>query len=160
MIETVLYIVLLVFVMGVIVQTLVAMTGVYRNIKLTHELESSGTIAMESMLREIRNASHVAVSGSILSSSLGQLSISGTDQSGISYVITFDVSAGTIRISKDGSEPVALTSLSGTVTYLAFTHLINPNSEAVRIELQMSGTAGAAAKTERFYGFTVLRGSY
>ncbi|MEK7116925.1 MAG: hypothetical protein AAB837_02060 [Patescibacteria group bacterium] len=160
LIETIIYIVLLVFVMSLIVQTLVATSGVYRNIKLTRELESSGTIAMESMLREIRNASSVVVSESELLKNPGVLTVFGIDEDSNSYSITFDVSSSTIRISKNGSIPTALTSSSGVVSYLMFTQVATSTSEGVRIELEMSGVLGLASSSERFYGFSVLRGSY
>ncbi len=152
LIETIIYMVLLTLVMGVIVQMLVAMGGVYRNIKLTREIESSGTIAMESMLREIRNASNVVTSGSTLEESPGKLIIAGTDESFNPYNMTFDTAGGAIRVSKDGDAPAALTSSSVAVNYLLFNRVSTSTSEGVRIELEISG--------KRFYGFTVLRGSY
>ena len=79
LIETVLYITLLLLIMSVIVQTFISMGGVYKNIKLTRELESSGAIVMESMLREIRNAKSVVVGNSVLGTSPGILEISGVD---------------------------------------------------------------------------------
>jgi len=160
LVEMIIYIVLLTLVLGIIVQMLIAIGGVYRNIKLTRELESSGTIAMESMLREARNASSVVVGQSILGSSPGVLVIFGTDEISNPYEIRFDTSSGILRISKDGETPAALTSSSSLVSYLLFTHVTNVNSEGVRIELEMTGTAGPISKSEKFYGFTVLRGSY
>jgi len=158
--ETILYMMILTFIMGVIVQMLVAIGGMYRGLKVTRELESSGTIVMERMLREVRNASNVVLNESTFGTSPGTLTISGTDESGNLYKITFSVSSGIARISKDGGQPVALTSSSGAVSYLLFTRVTSPNSEGVRIELEISGTSGTISKSERFYGFAVLRGSY
>ncbi len=160
LIEMILYVVLLTFVMAVIVQMLVSISGVYRNIKITRELESSGTIAMEQMLREIRNASSVEVTDSVLGIHPGTIAVWGIDENHISYEMIFDTASGVLQVSKDGGAPVALTSSPVSATYLLFTHLTSPNSEGVRIELEMSGTAGATVKSERFYGFAVLRGSY
>jgi Tfp pilus assembly protein PilW len=161
LVETIIYVVLMTLVMGVIVQMLIAIGGIYRGIKLESELENSGTIAMETMLREIRNASNVSVSESVLGVSPGTLTISGIDENSNPYKVAFNTSAGgAIMVSKNGAAPVALTSSSGAVSYLLFTRITNANSEGVRIELEMSGSSGTASKSERFYGFTVLRGSY
>lgn len=160
LIETVLYITLLLLIMSVIVQTFISMGGVYKNIKLTRELESSGAIVMESMLREIRNAKSVVVGNSVLGTSPGILEISGVDESLNIYNVVFDGSSGSILVSKDGVTPVALTSSSVSISNLIFTYISNANSEGVRIELEVSGTIGALSKSKKFYGFAVLRGSY
>ena len=152
--------VLLTLVTGVIVQMLIAVGGVYKNIKLTREIESSGTIAMESMLREIRNSSSVVTGESVLGTNPGTIVVSGTDESLNPYKIAFSVSLGTLQISKNSETPVAVTSSGGAVSHLLFTHITNANSEGVRIELEVSGTVGTVSKSEKFYGFTVLRGSY
>src|SRR3989338_717743 len=159
LIETVLYITLLILIMGVVVQTLVSMGGVYKNIKLTRELESSGAIAMESMLRDIRNAKSVVVGSSVLGTSPGVLKLSGIDEFLNAYDVIYDGTSGSILISKNSATPTALTS-SVEVSNLIFTYVSNANSEGVRIELEVSGTIGAVSKSKHFYGFAVLRGSY
>jgi len=160
LVETILYMVVLIFVMGVIVQMLVTIGGIYRGIKITRELESSGTIVMERMLREIRNASSVIANESTIGTSLGILTVSGIGEDSNPYKISFNVSDGAIQISENGGPPTALTSSSGMTSYLLFKRITNDNSEGVKIELEMSDTSGSALRSERFYGFAVLRGSY
>lgn len=158
--ETILYMVILTFVMGVIVQMLISIGGMYREIKITRELESSGTIAMERMLREIRNASSVVVEESTLGTNPGRLTIAGISEDLNPYKVTFNVSSGIINVAKDSELPVAITSSSGSVSYLLFTRLATSTSQAVRIEMELSGTSGSTLKSERFYGFAIFRGSY
>lgn len=160
LVEMILYVVLLTLFMVVVVQMLIGVSGVYRNIKLTRELESSGTIAMEQMLREIRNASSVVSGESTLGTSPGAIVVSGTDESQNPYKASFSVASGVLQISKNGETPAAVTSSGSTLSYLLFTHVATSTSEGVRIEMEVSGTAGSVSKSERFYGFTVLRGSY
>jgi Tfp pilus assembly protein PilW len=160
LVEMVIYLGLLVLVVGIIIEMLIASSGVYRNLKLSRDLESSGTIAMESVLREIRNASGVRTGDSILGSSPGALYLSGTDEDSNPYDIAFTVDSGALKISKNGETPVSLTSFPVSVNYLLFTRLTSVNSEAVRVELELSGSAGGISKSEHFYGFAVLRGSY
>ena len=100
LIEAVLYITLLILIMSVIVQVLVSMGGVYKNIKLTRELESSGAIVMENMLREIRNASSVVVGSSVLGTNPGILKVSGIDEA--LNIYPFDHICGSQLEFKDG----------------------------------------------------------
>ncbi|MEK7635441.1 MAG: hypothetical protein AAB446_03365 [Patescibacteria group bacterium] len=160
LVEMILYVVLLVFVMTVIVQMLISIGGVYRNIKITRELESSGTIAMEQMLREIRSASSVKISGSTFGTSPGSITLSGFDESQNPYEVVFSVDSGVLKISKNGSSPVSLTSFPASVSSLIFTHVITSTYEGVQIKLEVFGTAGSVSKTAGFQSFTVLRGAY
>ena len=160
LVEMILYVVLLVIVMSVIVQSLVAVGRVYRSIMLTRELESSGTIAMEQMLREIRNASSLVLGESVIGTSPGAIAVSGVDESLNPYETKFDLVSGVLQISKNSETPASITSSPVSVSYLLFTRVATSTSEGVRIELEVSGTAGSISKSERFYGFTVLRGSY
>ena len=160
LVETILYVVLLVFVMSVIVQMLVSIGGVYRNIKITRELESSGTIAMEQMLREIRGASSVKISDSTFGTSPGNITLSGFDESQNPYEIAFSVVSGVLKVSKNGASPVALTSFPASVSSLLFTHVATSTYEGVQVKLEVFGTAGSISKTAQFQGFTTLRGTY
>lgn len=160
LIETILYIILLMIVTSVIVEMLIAIGGVYKNIKVTRELESSGTIVMESMLREIRNAAKVEIGSSILDTSPGVITLSGIDKDLNPYTVSFRVSSGAVVISRNGGPASALTSSSGQINWLVFTRVSSANSEGVRIELKLVGSTGKGTRSESFYGFTTLRGSY
>jgi hypothetical protein len=160
LIEALFYVVVLTIASAVIVQMLLSMTATYKKIKVSRELESVGAITMEAMLREIRNGSAVVVGQSTFDVSPGTLTISGTDDGGIMYSVKFDVSNGSLRIAKNGGTPEELTSTIGKVESLVFKYLTNSNTEGVRIELVLKGTFGTVVKTEKFYGFAVLRGSY
>lgn len=158
LIETILYMILLFIVTGVIVQVIISIGGVYKRIKATREIESSGAVVMERVLREVRNASSVVASGSTFGSNPGAVTVSGIDEDLNNYNIAFTIDSGDILVSRDGSSPVALNSSSVDITYLLFTRVTSTNSEGVRIELEIADSLGS--KSERFYGFAVLRGSY
>ncbi len=160
LVETIVYVVLLTIVTSVIIQMLISISGVYRGIKLTRELESSGSVAMETILREVRNASSVVEAESTFGVSPGTLTVSFIDEAMVTHKVVFAVSAGAITTSTDGSASVAISSGTASTSELLFTHFTSPNSEAVRVELQMSGFAGSATKSQKFYGFAVLRGTY
>lgn len=160
LIEALFYVVVLTIASAVIVQMLLSMTATYKKIKVSRELESVGAIAMEAMLREVRNGTATVLGQSIFGASPGKLTVSGTDNGGNIYSTTFDVSNGALRISKNGGTPEELTSSIGKVERLIFKYLTNSNTEGIKIELTLRGTFGTVTKTENFYGFAVLRGSY
>ena len=152
LIETILYVFILTLLMGVIVQLFIAIGGAYKNIKAARETEIAGTIAIDRVLREIRNASSVVVAQSSLGTNPGALTISGIDESLNDYTVSFAVSSGVLTASRDGGAAEALTPAGATVNFLVFNKLTNPNSEGVRVELEISN--------KKFYGFAALRGSY
>jgi hypothetical protein len=102
----------------------------------------------------------VVVPESVFGLNPGVLTITGIDENLLPYEITFDVFSGAIRVSKDGTTPLPLSSAVATTSLLLFTYLTNDHSLGVRVELQMSGGSGTVYKNEKFYGFAVLRGSY
>lgn len=146
------YLFILVLLMTIIVQLFVAINGAYKNIKAAREMEIAGTIALDRILRETRNASSVVLADSSLGTSPGALTVSGIDEDLNDYTASFTVSSGVLMLSKDGGAPEAITPESVGVDYLSFTRVLNPNSEGIRVELEIS--------SKRFYGFTALRGSY
>ena len=160
LIEAVLYVFLLMLIMTVIVGSLMAIGKAYRKVKAARELESTGAIIMESILREVKNASLVDLANSTLGVNPGALSLLGTDESGTPYAVSFETSSGILQISRDEDVAEPLNTSAGTVSYILFNHLNNTNSEAVRIELELRSLLSSPPKTERFYGFAVLRGSY
>lgn len=160
LIEVVFYLAVLTLFMGAVVKAFLAMGEVYKNIKAERELEISGTIAMENMLREIRGASSVALAQSFLGASPGSLALAGADENLNPYSVYFSADSGTIFVSKNGGAAVPLVPSDVQAARLVFYRAVNANSEGVRIELEMSSTASGTLKSEKFYGFAVLRGSY
>lgn len=160
LVEAVLYLTLLIFVLGVVINMLMTINGSYREIRLNREIEISGTITMESLLREIRNASSIDTGNSQFDINPSKITLVGIDEYSNSYTKTYDVLDGVFRVSKNGGAPETLTSSLGSINSFVLKRLATSTSEAVRIELEIIGTLGSLSKTEKFYGFAVLRGSY
>lgn len=158
--ETLIYMVILVVVIFMIFKSVTSMIVIHRKVILSEALESSSSLSMERILREIRNASSVDIVGSSFGVSPGVLKLSGIDPDGAAYTITFDMVGGVMRIAKNAGTPSALTSGAITVNSLIFRHLSNSNSEAVRVEVSFVGNTGSDTKTLDLSGFAVLRGSY
>lgn len=160
LVEAILYLTLFIVVLGVVINMLLAINSSYKEIRLNREIEISGTVTMESLLREIRNASSIDVSNSQFGVNPSKITLMGVDESSNAYTKTYDVLDGAFRVSKDGGTPEILTSSLGSVSSLVLKRLTTSASEAIKIELEITGTLGSLSKTEKFYGFAVLRGSY
>jgi type II secretory pathway pseudopilin PulG len=159
-VETVIYTAILTIVLTLIVQVMFSIVRTHRVVRLKQSIESSATLSMERMLREIRNATSVDVGGSTFGSSPGRLTLDGTDANGLPYTITFDLSGGTIRISSNGSAPGNLSLPGVTADSLIFRNMNNSISSGVKVELSLSGSTGAESRTLDLFGFAVLRNSY
>jgi hypothetical protein len=155
-VEALVYSAILLIVLVFIVQTVISITQTHRQIKLAQSLETSGSLAMERILREVRNSSEIDTAGSVLGSSPGTLRLSGIDDSG-AYTLTFDLNGGKVRIARNGGAPGDLSLSEVRVDTLIFRRLSNTNSEAVKIEMYLSGGTGSTTKTLDLYGTAVVR---
>lgn len=158
--ETLIYTAILTAVIFMIFKSVTSTIVIHRSVKLSQTLESSGIVSMERILREIRNANSIDIAGSSFGVSPGSLKLRGTDEDGIDYTVTFDVSLGVIRITKDTGTPDSLTSSAISINSLVFRRVSNSNSEAVRVEASFVGGSASTTKDLDLYGFAVLRGSY
>jgi len=158
--ETLIYTAILGLVVFTIFKSLSSTITTHRAIKLSQTLESSAAVSMERILREIRNADSIDMGVSSFNSSPGILKLSGIDENDVDYTITFDLSGGVMRVTKDSGTPAAITSSAITISSLIFRSVSTSNSEAVRVEISFTGSAGGVTRDLDLFGFAVLRGSY
>jgi len=160
LLETLIYITIFSAIIFVIFKSVTTTLTIHKSIKLSQILESSGTISLERILREIRNASAIDMIGSSFGSTPGVLKLSGVDNNGVSYTTVFDLSGGILRITKDSGTPNPLTAQNIQITSLIFRNVSNTNSSAVKVEISFSGGVSPNNKILDLFGFAVLRGSY
>ena len=159
LVETLLYVSILVIVVVIVIQIIFGVLRIHRRIAVSQALESSGAIAMDRMIREIRLATVIDDGASSLSVNPGVLSLTGIEDNE-PYTVAFNVLNGVVRITKDGGTPGNLTSSKVQVTDLLFQKVDTTNSEGVRITLSLQARNGTEQKTITLYGFAVVRGSY
>ena len=160
LVEMILYIFILSIILGIIAQMFVSLGGIYRNIRMNRELESSGYSIVNNLMREIKGASSVVINESIFATSTGKITLSGFDENDIAYSIIFNKIENTVKISKNNEAFVSITPNSVSVDSLIFNYLSGTNSDAVKFELSISAVSKNITKSKKFYGFGVLRGSY
>lgn len=159
LVETLLYISILVIVVTVVVQVLFMILRLHSKISANRLLESSMGESMERIVREIRLASSVNEGASALNINPGTLSLDGVS-GGVSYNVTFGEAGDRIYISKDGGAPGNLTSDKVTITNITFQKVTNSQSEGVRVTIEAEAQTPNGVETAQLYGFAVLRGSY
>ncbi len=136
------------------------MMRVYANFRSARTLTHSATVGLDRILREIKQASSVDTANSTFNASPGRLKLNTTDSSGNPTTIDFYV-RGNVIVAQNGSGVVATTTDEALqITNLIFRNHPTTNSEAVSIELTLTDSRPATARSAKFYGTGVLRGSY
>ncbi|HJN62668.1 MAG TPA: type II secretion system protein [Candidatus Paceibacterota bacterium] len=160
LIEMIVYVAILSIVFVLIINTLLIITRSYKSIKLTNDINNSASISLERIIREVRAAESVNTSSSILGSNPGKLVLNTTNNLGAPLVLDFYVENNSLKLNKNAVLSGVLTKDNVEVTGLIFRHITSSSSQAVKIELTLTGTERNTTKIDSFYSTAVLRGSY
>jgi len=160
LIEMIVYVAILSAVFILVVNTILIVSRSYSAIKVTSDINSSASISLERLIREIRLASGVDTIQSNLGTHPGRLFLNTVDSLGAPMTLDFYIENNLLKLKKNGVLSGTLVRDNIQVTNLIFRHIELGVSEAVKIEMRIQGTEGKSTKTEDFYGTAVLRGSY
>lgn len=160
LIEMIIYATVLGFMVSVSINSTFAMLRAFGNIRVSHDVNNSALVSLERMVSEIRIATGIDGAQSTFSANPGVLFLDTLDSGGSPATIEFYVEGGSLKVKQDGVAQGVLTSQNVVIDNLVFYSASNSNSEAVKIELQLTGTRGNISKTRKFYGTAVLRGTY
>jgi len=160
LLEMVLYIGIIALISVLAMQSLFVMIRAFTNIRVMQDLNKNATTAIERMAFEIRSAYDVDLGNSTLDSSPGVLELLTTDSGGSNTTAGFSIVSDVLRVSEAGVDAGALTAPNIVVDSLIFNSIITTNSEAVKIQIQLSATRGNTTETKTFYDTIILRGSY
>lgn len=159
LIEMIFYVVLFTLLFGVIVQALLTISGTHREIAAIKNINNSASLAMERMVRDIRDADHVITSESSLATSSGVLTLALTSNN--SETRTFEYNNNQVQLSKNGISQGSLTGSQVTVNDLIFHHITSGTSTAaVRITLDVEVQEQDVTKQRTFYDTAILRNAY
>jgi len=158
--EMIIYVTIVSVIFVLVVNTLLILSRSYKSIKLTNDVNNSATISLERIIREIRFSNSVNTGSSILDTNPGKLVLNTTDVSGSPQTLNFYIEDGILKLDKDTTFFGNLTRDNVEVTNLIFRHINASTSEAIKVEMELTGTEGNATKVESFYTSAVLRGSY
>jgi hypothetical protein len=159
-VETVVYVSILALVSLVLVNSLYSLGRSYQSMRRVESIETTAQVALEKMVRNIRNASSVNIASSQLGLVNGSLTINSVDDTGAVTPIRFFLQNGRVRIEENGIDRGPLSPLDANVTELVFHRITTAQSEAVKIEMKVESSRGSEVQTKKFYSTAVLRGSY
>lgn len=159
--EIVVYTAIMSVVFGLLIGSFAALMNSFAKARLLGKINSSAETAMERMTREIKSAYDIDSSLSVLNSHPGSLMLNVFDDMDNAAVTEFYLEDGKIMISKYGSIGVFLMSSDISVNTLIFRPIYaSSTSKAVKIELEIQGSAGNYQRNEKFYNTVILRGTY
>lgn len=165
LVEMVIYLAIMIVITIALVRSLVIVFNSNRTSFADSNLRNSAYSAMENMVREIRGSQSIDTVNSVLyPSQTGALQLNQVDASGNPYIVRFFTSSSLALNMSEGSTTASLVgpiTLNGTkVMNLIFTPINTGNSQAVRIQMNLSATANGITKTDWFYDTVILRDSY
>jgi type II secretory pathway pseudopilin PulG len=157
LVEMIIYISVLSIISILSINTILSFTRSYRDLGALRIVEHSGTDAMERMTRDIRSASSIDMANSSFGTNPGILSII-TTVDGVSTVKKFYVQDNIIKVDVGGTYFGPLTLSNASVTSLTFRQLNSGISDAVKIDMTISGTVGEITKTNTYHSTIILKG--
>lgn len=152
-----------VFLAVTVIYTLFFLLGdimrIFANFRVERSLTYSANLAMDRLLREIRQADSVDLTGSAFNTHPGRLKLNRPAQGGNPSTVEFYLDKETLMIKEDNGIAASTTASSVKTSNLVFRQINTPHSQAVKVEMTLE-TQGNTPRQHKFYGTAVLRGSY
>lgn len=153
LVETLLYVALLVILLVVIVNVLLIVMKSYRQISAAKSVQTAAVTSLGRLGQEIRRAKTIA---SIIPTS--SLILNTTDSSGNDETVEFRLdNDGRLYLYEAGGNLGALTPSDATISSLLFQSITAGSNSAVRITETIQSGVGDAERTETFHSTVELR---
>ncbi len=143
LIEVVIYIAVLTIITIVVINTMLAMSESFAQIRQARRVNASAALALDRMTHEVRQAAEINLAESVFGSNPGQLQVDSSK---------FFLQGGQLMLQEGLSAAQPLTSNKVKVTSLVFWNLSTTTSQATKVKLEIDG--------RNFYSTAVLRESY
>lgn len=160
LIEMLFYVALLSLSLIMVIHTLVILVRSHGVQKAGGQIEEEASLALDRMLREIRDASSIDDAGSTLGTTNGKLLLTTTTVDGTLRTVEFSLGGGKLYLKEDGGAQSLLAGGKTTISGLTFKKVSTAHSQGATIDLAISGGTGSSSRTEHFYATAVLRDSY
>ena len=160
LVEIIVYLAIFTTLSVLVINSFVIVLGAFNTTRSNRNLLESGSLAMERISREIRQASSVDIANSVMGSNPGVLQLNSTNSAGTTMIMKFVVGNGALNISKDGVLIGNLLGQNILVDNLIFRRITTTNGEAVKIELTLEDSGSKISRLENFYDTIILRGAY
>lgn len=161
LVETVLYIAFFAVIIVVMVQGMITAMSTYQTSRAYRQVAIDGNLAMERIVREIRQSTSINDGASSYGVNPGTLTLNNTDQNGNPVVIKFwvDTTTSEIKVTENNVDEGGITSGVTSINTLTFTKLTTPVSVAIKIDMTVRSTYGVDV-TANFHDTVVTRSTY
>lgn len=156
LIEIIIYIAIFTILSIVVINSFIIVLSSFSTIRSNHDLLNSGSIAMETIAREIRQADSIDVPNSTSE----VLQLNSTDSSSNPVIVKFAKEGGVLNLYRDGVLVGNLLNSKVILDFISFDRTSNTKSEGEKIKMVLRYTQGKINKTESFYNTVILRGAY
>lgn len=160
LVEALFYVVILSFALLAIMQTLIIVTRSHGVLRSAERIEQEAGIAVERMIREIRDSNDIDDAGSVFNAHPGKLLLNSTTVAGLPRTVEFSLNGGKLSLKENGVVTGLLTSAQTNISNLVFFKIGTARSKGVKVEMAMQSGTSTSARTEQFYSTAVLRDSY
>ena len=155
LIETMIYIAILLAVLLLFVNMILPISESYINIRMIRKLDSAAISSMDRMTREIRDASSINIA-SILGVDQSRLVVDNPDAT----QVIFSMVDNQIHIVNDGVDSGSLLPPGITTPIFNIRRVLTGHSVGVRIEMILEGSERNIPRYQKYYSTVTLRGSY
>ena len=159
LIEMLVYVAILSVMVVMVISVTLSVSGSYGVFQVSRNVQTAAVTSLERMTREIRLADNIILGSSTFDAHPGILTLQKTGDSGIETV-SFSIIGQSITVQENSDPAEALSRSDTSVTNLVFRKVDSLISSGVKIEMTVESTRGENSKTETFYAFAVIRGSY
>jgi Tfp pilus assembly protein PilV len=159
LVETVIYVLFFASIITVMIYGLASAFKAYAFTRGKRQIAIDANLAMERMVREIRQAASVDDGASSFGVNPGVLKLNSTDSTGNPESVQFSVVNDVITVTENNIVTGGITSGITDVTNLTFTKLTTPVGAAIKIDLTVRSTKGITT-TATFHNTAVMRGTY
>ncbi len=158
--EIIIYLAIFTAISIAVINSFIVIVGSFNTTRTYRDLLESGSVSMERISREIRQAQSVNLANSTFGSNPGVLELNTTDASGNVITISFHISNNALNIYQNGVLVGNLLGQNISANSLIFRHIVTTNGEAIKVELTLQDTNSKTNQSANFYDTIILRGSY
>mgnify|MGYP006929383376 CR=1 FL=1 len=156
LIETLVYITVLVLLLGATTYFLVSTITTYRSTLAAARTDQVGLSIVNELVRTTRESTAVVSADSVFNTALGTVALTQNDNTTSVYTIT----NGVLTRNDDGGEPVPLTPAGLTISRFYLTQYNTPVSQAIRFDIGVDYESASGTVTRYSRSVAILRPTY
>ncbi len=151
LIETLVYSVIIALILVAVVGSIFSVYKNFAKLRVDRRLSQNGDVAMERILRTVRESAAVDLGQSTFNLTPGALQVDSTK---------FYLDGQALKVEENGGPAQNLTSDADVTSLIFYRQSTSTPSQIIKIEFSLSAGEGQFLKTKNFYGSAVMRGAY